>query len=163
MKKIILMCLIGMISFCSWACSGKETTEMVNVAESTTEQVVTDATTTEEVTEFVLDSIFNKQEEKTDTTGDDSSSGSSLIDLQNRQQNNADFLVQDNWIYGLDWDSNGNGIFAKQRLDGGDYTKLDNLGAKSLHIKDSYIYYVVTGEGDKTKNGIYKMRTSGTD
>lgn len=84
----------------------------------------------------------------------------SMIEQQNRLQNDGWYLIQDNWIYGLTWNDDGSGFFAKIRTDGSDYTKLLNVPVSSLFIQNGYIYGV-KDEGDK--QGIYRVRTSGEE
>ena len=84
----------------------------------------------------------------------------SIIQGQNYIQNDGWYLSQDNWIYGLTWNDNGDGFLAKIRTDGSDYTKLLNVPIAGLFIDNGYIYGV-KDEGDQ--QGIYKVRTSGEE
>jgi hypothetical protein len=92
-------------------------------------------------------------------TADDPNIGA-LIEQQNRNQNDGLYLIQDNWIYGLTWNDDGTGFFAKIRTDGSDYTKLLNEPVCDLFIQNGYIYGVKDA-GDK--QGIYRVRTSGEE
>ena len=92
-------------------------------------------------------------------TAEDANIGS-IIQGQNYIQNDGWYLSQDNWIYGLTWNDNGDGFLAKIRTDGSDYTKLLNVPVTGLFIDNGYIYGV-KDEGDQ--QGIYKVRTSGEE
>lgn len=83
-----------------------------------------------------------------------------IISEQNRKQNEADYLLVNDWIYGLTWNDNGDPLFAKKRFDGSDYTKLSEFNARDLFIKDGFIYF---SKRSGKNQGIYRMRTSGKD
>lgn len=83
-----------------------------------------------------------------------------LIEEQNRKQNDGWYLIQDNWIYGLTWNDDGDGFFAKIRTDGSDYTKLLDVPVSDLFIQNGYIYGV---NDENDKQGIYRVRTSGEE
>ena len=92
-------------------------------------------------------------------TANDSNMGA-LIEEQNRKQNDALYLIQDNWVYGLGFDESGDGYFAKIRTEGNDYTKLADFNTDNFCIDNGYIYATKTYEDNQ---GIYKMRTSGEE
>ena len=117
---------------------------------SESESIVETAEKSEEQ-QYLIDSAFDKNSPAYNENL------KSIIQSQIKEHNNPYVFIEQNWVYGINWKSNGNPIFVKERSEGGDYTILDKNGApENAFIKDAYIYYALS-------DGIYKIRTSGHD
>ncbi len=154
-KKLILYVieLLGML-MCVACGNSEEINENSSTAtEITTMENVLDATPIEAMTEE-QSIVFNKitYEEDTDK----------IVETQGQKQNQSEFMVDNNWIYCPNWTNDtGAPIFVKERIEGGDYTKLDTVGAQNIYSKDGYIYYSAIYTDSEDEQGIYKMRSSG--
>ena len=159
MKNYLLVINIVLIALLLVGCGNNTNEEVTTTQDITTEIVSSEESTTEEVTKEIAEDNTQESEDDSDKTID---VYEDEIEMQNCKHHDADIMIYDNWCYGHDWNSNGESIFVKERLEGGDYTKLDDCYAINIYVRNAYVYYLALYE-DKEKGGIFKVRTSGED